>query len=69
LFGALDHQRRVLHQSSLPYLSEDRDTFSYQLVVRGFQNNTIDAEIVNGQYAVLVFYRLPTEGYTRGGEF
>jgi hypothetical protein len=31
-FGALDHQRRVLHQSSLPYLSEDRDSTSYQVV-------------------------------------
>jgi hypothetical protein len=29
-FRALDHQRRVLHQSSLPYLSEDRDSTSYQ---------------------------------------
>jgi hypothetical protein len=32
LFGALDHQRRVLHQSSLPYLSEDRDSTFYQVV-------------------------------------
>jgi hypothetical protein len=24
-FGGFDHQRQVLHQSSLPYLSEDRD--------------------------------------------
>jgi hypothetical protein len=32
-FGALDHQRRVLHQSSLPYLSEDRDSSSYQVVL------------------------------------
>jgi hypothetical protein len=31
-FGALDHQRQVLHQSSLPYLSEDRDSASYQVV-------------------------------------
>jgi hypothetical protein len=31
-FGALDHQRRVLHQSSLPYLSKDRDSTSYQVV-------------------------------------
>jgi hypothetical protein len=31
-FGALDHQRRVLHQSSLPYLSEDRDSTFYQVV-------------------------------------
>jgi hypothetical protein len=31
-FGALDHQRRVLHQSSLPYLSEDRESTSYQVV-------------------------------------
>jgi hypothetical protein len=30
LFGALVHQRRVLHQSSLPYLSEDRDSSSYE---------------------------------------
>jgi hypothetical protein len=28
-FGALDHQRRVLHRSSLLYLSEDRDSTSY----------------------------------------
>jgi hypothetical protein len=28
-FRALDHQHRVLHQSSLPYLSEDRDSTSY----------------------------------------
>jgi hypothetical protein len=28
-FGALDHQRRVFHQSSLPYLSENRDSSSY----------------------------------------
>jgi hypothetical protein len=28
-FGALDHQRRVLHQSSLLYLSEDPDSTSY----------------------------------------
>jgi hypothetical protein len=32
LFGVLDHQRRVLHQSSLPYLSEDQDSTSYQVV-------------------------------------
>jgi hypothetical protein len=31
-FGALDHQHRVLHQSSLPYLSEDRDSTFYQVV-------------------------------------
>jgi hypothetical protein len=31
-FGALDHQRRVLHQSSLLYFSEDRDSSSYQVV-------------------------------------
>jgi hypothetical protein len=31
-FGALVHQRRLLHQSSLPYLSEDRDSSSYQVV-------------------------------------
>jgi hypothetical protein len=31
-FGALDHQHRVLHQSSLPYLLEDRDSISYQVV-------------------------------------
>jgi hypothetical protein len=31
-FGVLDHQRRILHQSSLPYLSEDRDSTSYQVV-------------------------------------
>jgi hypothetical protein len=31
-FGALDHQCQVLHQSSLPYLSEDRDSTSYQVV-------------------------------------
>jgi hypothetical protein len=31
-FEALDHQRRVLHQSSLPYLSEDWDSSSYQVV-------------------------------------
>jgi hypothetical protein len=31
LFGALDHQRQVLPQSSLPYLSEDRDSTSYQV--------------------------------------
>jgi hypothetical protein len=31
-FGAFDHQCRVLHQSSLPYLSEDRDSTSYQVV-------------------------------------
>jgi hypothetical protein len=31
-FGALDHQRRVLHQSSLAYLSEDRESSSYQVV-------------------------------------
>jgi hypothetical protein len=31
-FGALDHQRRVLHQSILPYLLEDRDSTSYQVV-------------------------------------
>jgi hypothetical protein len=31
-FGALDHQRRVLHQSSLPYLSEDQDSTSYEVV-------------------------------------
>jgi hypothetical protein len=31
-FGALDHQRRVLHQSSLPFLSEDQDSTSYQVV-------------------------------------
>jgi hypothetical protein len=31
-FGALVHQRGVLHQSSLPYLSEDRDSSSYQVV-------------------------------------
>jgi hypothetical protein len=31
-FGALDHQRRVPHQSSLPYLSEDQDSTSYQVV-------------------------------------
>jgi hypothetical protein len=30
-FGALDHQRWVLHQSSLSYLSEDRDSTSYQI--------------------------------------
>jgi hypothetical protein len=30
-FGTLDHQRRVLHQSSLPYLSEVRDSTSYQV--------------------------------------
>jgi hypothetical protein len=29
-FGSLDHQHRVLHQSSLPYLSEDRESTSYQ---------------------------------------
>jgi hypothetical protein len=29
-FEALDHQRQVLHQSSLSYLSEDRDSTSYQ---------------------------------------
>jgi hypothetical protein len=28
-FRVLDHQRRILHQSSLPYLSEDRDSTSY----------------------------------------
>jgi hypothetical protein len=28
-FEALVHQHRVLHQSSLPYLSEDRDSSSY----------------------------------------
>jgi hypothetical protein len=33
-FGALDHQRRVLHQSSLPYFSEDRDSFSYHYTKR-----------------------------------
>jgi hypothetical protein len=32
LFRALVHQRRVLHQSSLPYLSEDRDSSSDQVV-------------------------------------
>jgi hypothetical protein len=31
-FGALDHQRQVLHQSCLPYFSEDRDSTSYQVV-------------------------------------
>jgi hypothetical protein len=31
-FEALDHQRRVLHQSSLPYLSKDRDSTSYQVL-------------------------------------
>jgi hypothetical protein len=31
-FGALVHQRRVLHQSSLPYLSKDWDSSSYQMV-------------------------------------
>jgi hypothetical protein len=31
-FGALDHQRRVLHQSSLLYLTEDQDSTSYQVV-------------------------------------
>jgi hypothetical protein len=31
-FRALDHQRRVLHQSSLLCLSEDRDSTSYQVV-------------------------------------
>jgi hypothetical protein len=31
-FGALDHQRRLLHQSSLPYLSEDQDSTSYQVL-------------------------------------
>jgi hypothetical protein len=31
-FGALDHQRQVLQQSSLPYLSEDQDSISYQVV-------------------------------------
>jgi hypothetical protein len=39
-FGALDHQRRVLHESSLPYLSEDRDSTSYQSVKRSANNNT-----------------------------
>jgi hypothetical protein len=29
-FGALVHQHRVLHESSLPYLSEDWDSSSYQ---------------------------------------
>jgi hypothetical protein len=31
-FRALVHQRRVLHQLSLLYLSEDRDSSSYQVV-------------------------------------
>jgi hypothetical protein len=30
-FGLLDHQRRVFSQSNLPYLSEDRDSSSYQV--------------------------------------
>jgi hypothetical protein len=31
-FRALVHQCRVLHQSSLPYISEDQDSSSYQVV-------------------------------------
>jgi hypothetical protein len=36
LFGALVHQCRVLHQSSLPYLSEDRDSSSYHFCIMDF---------------------------------
>jgi hypothetical protein len=32
-FGALDHQHRVFYQSSLPYLSEDRDSTSHQVLL------------------------------------